>query len=143
MTKATDPAIARELRAIRRQHPDLADTDAPRVMERLAAVRVRFRQLNAIISADGGANAANVELVAETRQLSRAASALEQQLAKPRFDADRPPDAIAEMAAIRRALVAKAKERELAKAITVEPVPAERPFSAAALLRQQRDDRDG
>lgn len=138
MTKATDPAIARELRLLRKRFPDLAgDANARRVMERLAVLRCRFDEMNTAVREAGGAKEATSAMTAELRQLSRACSALEQQLSKPTFEAAGPQNEMSLMLAVRNRLVAAAKARQAEKAINGEAtaVPAE-PFSVAALLQK-------
>ncbi len=76
-----DPEITKELRSLKRAHPALAgDADAIKQMERLASMRVKFRQLDTLIQQAGGAATADVEQLSELRQLSKACSALEAQL---------------------------------------------------------------
>lgn len=81
--KTLDPAVSRELKALRRAHPHLADdADAQRQMERLASMRVLFHELDSEVRRLGGAAQADMEQLAELRQLSRACSTLEAQLKK-------------------------------------------------------------
>lgn len=142
--KLTDPAIAAELRRIRREHPEaIGRPDAHRVMARLASLWEKYRQLDAVIKQAGGPSEETKELVAELRQLSKACSALELQLAKPNFETDRPQDALVWMAATRKALIERARARQaLEGQATPVPEPAEQPLSGSALLRRLRDDRD-
>lgn len=73
--------VARELRKIRAAHPELAKVpDAAAAMARLAAIRCRFKELTALIEAAGGAGPDNLDLLVESRQCSRAASAIERDL---------------------------------------------------------------
>lgn len=100
-----DPEITKELRALRKAHPELArDTDATKQMERLASMRVKFKQLDAAIQAAGGAATADVEQLSELRQLSKACSALETQLRRW-FAPPSGVDAFALMASVRRQLL--------------------------------------
>jgi hypothetical protein len=139
--RKTDPDIAKELRVIRRRHPDLAgDTDALRQMEQLASLTVKFRQLDTAIRAAGGAHEATAAMTAELRQLSRACSSLKAQLDRPRFESAPRVDAVLQMAIDRRRLIERAKARALEGESVPVPEPAERPFSVAGLLRQQRKD---
>lgn len=139
MKSKSDPAIAAELRRIRREHPEaVGRPDAQRVMERLASLWQKYRQLDEVIKRAGGPSEETKELVAELRQLSRACSALETQLGKPVFEPAGPYDALAQMALDRRMLLERARARAAErKAIEVQatPVPAEPPFSVAALLK--------
>ena len=81
--KRLDPAVARELKRVKVAHPHLADdADAQRQMERLASMRVLFYELDSEVRRLGGAAQADMEQLAELRQLSRACSALEAQLKK-------------------------------------------------------------
>lgn len=77
----TDPAVSRELKRIKAAHPGLLDKpDAVAQMRRLAAIRCRFEEVTERIESAGGANADNLDLVAESRQLHRAAGAAEKEL---------------------------------------------------------------
>lgn len=136
--RQTDPAIRRELRALRAAHPELAsDSDGQRQMERLAALRVRFRQLDAAISSAGGAHAETATLVAESRQVSRACLALETQLNRPFVLSKRADEDFSALQASRRQFLARASA-----APATEPQPESRPITAAALLRRDRDEFD-
>lgn len=138
MKSKNDPETAAELRRIQRQHPDwAARPDARPIMTRLAILRCRFHEMNAAVREAGGSKEATAAMTAELRQLSRACSALEQQLSKPTFEPAGQQNEMSLMLAVRNRLVAAAKAREAAKAINGEAtaVPAE-PFSVAALLQK-------
>ena len=73
--------MARELKRIKAAHPGLLDKpDAVAQMRRLAAIRCRFEEVTTLIEAAGGANPDNLDLVAESRQLHRAAASIEKEL---------------------------------------------------------------
>lgn len=136
-----DRAVRAELKRIKAAHPDLiAHADAVASMERLAGLRSRFRELSRIIEAAGGASDANLNLVGECRQLSRAAGTIERDLRMwLTLHPTHPLDAFALLGEARRQLIARA---DAAKVIQAEPAPERQPFSAAALIRQERDDFD-
>jgi hypothetical protein len=70
-------------------------------MRRLAAIRCRFEEVTTLIEAAGGANPENLDLVAESRQLHRAAASIEKEL-KGWWVVPMGTDAFAVMAALRR-----------------------------------------
>lgn len=136
-SKNPDRAVARELRKIKRAHPDLNDhPDAVAAMGRLARLRCRFSELSALVEADGGANPQNVALVAECRQLSRAAGSIEREL--------RGWWTMHPATSGTFGLLNLAREQLLARAKQAEPIRVEagdhQPFRAAALLRRHQDD---
>ena len=79
--KQLSPAVRAELKRIKAAHSGLLDRpDAVAQMRRLAAIRCRFEEVTALIEGAGGANAENLDLVAESRQLHRAAASIEKEL---------------------------------------------------------------
>lgn len=134
----SDKRVRSELRRIKAAHQDLLEQpDAIAQMSRLARLRCRFQELSALIEADGGANAENVSLVSECRQLSRAAGAIEQSLRTwAQFQPSAQQDAMLLMNEARKAILARAAaKRQAAIEGQAAPVPERRPPPIAALLR--------
>lgn len=100
--KRLDPAVARELKHIKAAHPALRDRpEALPLMQRLASLRCRFKEVTTLIEVAGGANPDNLDLVAESRQLHRAAAAAEKEL-RSWWTAPAGADVFALMAELRR-----------------------------------------